>query len=178
MLPSAMLDAIALLGLVALLVAAALSDTRRLIVPNRYCLSIALLYGVHVLAAPAPVDWPGGLEVGAASLGAGFLLFALRLFGGGDAKLFAATSLWAGPGLLPELVFGTAVAGALLAVAYLLQRRSRAVPAPTSAAGAAGAVAGTPAGSRPDRRWQRTLPYGVAIAAGGVQIAVMLLLGR
>ncbi|MBX6320794.1 MAG: prepilin peptidase [Rhodospirillaceae bacterium] len=174
MLPFATVDLAALLGLVALLIAAAVSDTRRLVVPNRYCLSIALLYAVHVLAARGTVDWRGGLTVGAASLAVGFVLFLLRLFGGGDAKLFAATSLWAGPALLPELVFGTAVAGAVLAFAYLMQRRVRAVAAPA----AADAAAAPQASPEPDRRWQRTLPYGVAIAAGGVEIAVMLFVGR
>jgi prepilin peptidase CpaA len=174
MLPSAALNLAALLGFVAVLVAAAVSDTKHFMVPNRYCLSIALLYGIHVLVSPSPVDWVGGLSVGAACLGVGFVLFALRAFGGGDIKLFAAASLWAGPGLFAELVFGTAVAGALLAIVFLLQRRPASVPA-ASQAGPSGASASAEA---PANRLKRMLPYGVAIAAGGAQTAVMLFLGR
>jgi prepilin peptidase CpaA len=47
----------------------------------------------------------------------GFLLFSLRLFGGGDAKLLAAAGLWLGwPDLIPFLVM-TAVAGGVLGLA-------------------------------------------------------------
>jgi prepilin peptidase CpaA len=167
---SATIDLVALLGFVGLLAAAAISDARHLIVPNRYCLAVALLYGVHVLVAPAPVDWVGGMTVGGVSLAVGFVLFTLRVFGGGDAKLFAATSLWAGPLLISDFVFSTAVAGALLAVAMLVGRRL--IPVAMVPQGG-GEVAPAASG-----RWQRNLPYGIAIAAGGALIAVKLFLGR
>ena len=173
MLPSAALNMIALLGFAGVLAAAAVSDVRRLRIPNRYCLAIVLLYGIHVLAAPQPVDWTGGLAVGGATLAVAFVLFIARVFGGGDAKLLAATSLWAGPGLFSEFVFSTAVAGALLAIVFLLQRRAETAPAAPQSATPA-----DPQTSEPSGRWQRTLPYGVAIALGGAHVAVMLFLGR
>jgi prepilin peptidase CpaA len=167
MLPSATLDLMALLGFVAVLAAAAISDVRHFIVPNRYCVSIVLLYGIHVLASPVPVSWTGGLIVAGASLAVGFALFAVKAFGGGDVKLFVAASLWAGGGHIAQFIVGTAVVGGLLATAILLQRRAPSHATP----GAADAP-------QPQSRWKRPLPYGVAIAAGGAQTAVMLFLGR
>ncbi|HEV7293178.1 MAG TPA: prepilin peptidase [Devosia sp.] len=47
-------------------------------------------------------------------LAAGFALFALRVIGGGDAKLAAATTLWLGFGLtLPYLVYAGLLGGVL-----------------------------------------------------------------
>jgi prepilin peptidase CpaA len=56
-------------------------------------------------------------------LAAGFALFALRVIGGGDAKLAAATTLWLGFGLtLPYLVYA-ALLGGVLTLAILALRR-------------------------------------------------------
>jgi prepilin peptidase CpaA len=178
-LPSAALDHVALLGFVAVLTAAALSDVRELIVPNRYSLAIALLFGIHVLASPAPVAWSDALTVAGASLGVGFVLFAFGLFGGGDVKLFAAASLWAGsrPHLFLAFALATAVAGALLAAILVMQRRSP-IPTAPRAAPAGGQPVDDGGAAAPLNRWKQPLPYGVAIAAGGVQTAVMLFLAR
>src|SRR5690606_34804112 len=107
------LEILALLGFAGILIAAAVSDVRRLILPNRYSAAIVLLYPVYVLAAAGPVDWTGGLIVAGGCFLAGFVLFSLRVLGGGDAKLLTAVSLWAGPALLPDFLMGTAVAGGL-----------------------------------------------------------------
>lgn len=183
MLASTTLELIALFGFAAILIAAAVSDVRRLIVPNRYCAAIVLLYPVHVLAAPSAVDWLGALAVAGICLAVGFVLFSLRVFGGGDAKLFTAASLWAGPALFPELLMGTAVAGGLLAVAYLVHRRLAGGFATAGQAGLAGPPDNAmrndaPSAATNRSRWQRQLPYGVAVASGGLLIAVMIFLGR
>jgi len=86
----------ALLIFAVLLLISAAEDARRLIIPNRYCLAIALLYPAYVLSAPAPVDWPGAAAVAAGALAVGFVIFSFRAAGGGDVKLFAAVALWAG----------------------------------------------------------------------------------
>src|SRR5262249_27541905 len=52
----------------------------------------------------------------------GFLLFSMRLAGGGDVKLFAAVALWAGSHWLAEYVVVTALAGGLFALAMLVHR--------------------------------------------------------
>jgi len=92
----------------------------------------------------------------------GFFLFALKMVGGGDVKLLAATSLWAGPALILSFTFITAIAGGVIGLAMLLLQRRRAVPVSVdSEHGAAPAV----------------MPYGVAIAVGGLMVALTLLKG-
>jgi prepilin peptidase CpaA len=186
-----------------LLIAAAVEDVRRLIIPNRYCLAIVLLYPLHVLASSAPVDWTGGLIVGAALLVAGFALFALGLIGGGDAKLLAAAAPWAGPALLPEFVLVTALAGGVVGLIAIFHRRLTA-PAKSRPIGslvargiasvniflsnlvmARGRVAASAAQSASANgsaaipvaaRPVGILPYGVAISVGGLTIAVLLMM--
>jgi prepilin peptidase CpaA len=113
----------ALAALVGLLIAVAVSDVRNLIIPNRYCAAIVLLYPIHVVSAPYGVDWIDGLIVGGIALGIGFLLFAMRFAGGGDVKFFAAVSLWAGSHHVAELAVVTALVGGVLALAMLVCRR-------------------------------------------------------
>ena len=108
---------------VGLLVAVAIIDVRHLTISNRYCAAIALLYPVYVLTAPYGVDWVDGAIVGAVALTIGFLLFAMRLAGGGDVKFFAAVSLWAGSHWLAEYVFVTALGGGAFALVMLIHRR-------------------------------------------------------
>ena len=108
---------------VGLLVAVAIIDVRHLTISNRYCAAIALLYPVYVLTAPYGVDWIDGAIVGAVALAIGFLLFAMRLAGGGDVKFFAAVSLWAGSHWLAEYVFVTALVGGVFALFMLIHRR-------------------------------------------------------
>ena len=156
---------LAVVALIVLLGAAAYSDVRRLTIPNLICLGIVLCYPVYVLTADRAVDWLGGLAVFGAVLAVGFLLFTTGRVGGGDAKLLAATSLWAGPGLLLEFVLITALAGGGLALfLYVRHRLSR---SPSLAAFAATEAA-------PDFA-QQPMPYGVAIFAGGVYVAFTVL---
>ena len=149
----------ALLIFAVLLIVSAAEDVRRLIIPNRYCLAIAFLFPAYLLAAPAPVDWQGAAAVAAASLAVGFVFFAMRVAGGGDVKLFAATALWAGPSLFPEFLMVTSVIGAGIGLALLAHRRlvrvsAAAVDAPAEA-----------------RKGLPPIPYGVAIAVGGLHVA-------
>ena len=55
-----------------LCVAAAVSDVRRLLIPNRINFSIALLYPAFVIAGGMTADWPGALIVATFVLAAGF----------------------------------------------------------------------------------------------------------
>src|SRR5262249_17022026 len=84
--------------------------------------AIVLLYPVYAMTAPYGVDWIDGAIVGAVALTIGFLLFSMRLAGGGDVKLFAAVALWAGSHWLAEYVGVTALAGGLFALAMLVHR--------------------------------------------------------
>ena len=108
------------------LVLAMLSDLRRFIIPNS--LSIALAVSYPLVAALAGVSvqeilWHLGL--GAALLLAGMILFMLRVFGGGDAKLIAAVGIWTGTGLLLPFLAYMAVIGGGLALLLLVFRRFR-----------------------------------------------------
>ncbi len=140
---------------------AAWSDLLRLRIPNPVVLGIAALYPLHVLSAPAPVDWLGGLMVAGVVLAAGFALFALRVIGGGDAKLLAVVALWAGPPLIVFLMLSTAVFGGLLAIFASTPLRML-FPY----------VAATTRADVDVRQLVKMqIPYGVAIAAAGVIVA-------
>jgi prepilin peptidase CpaA len=92
-----------------------------------------------------------------AVFGVGALAFAAGLLGGGDVKLLAAASLFAGPTLLVDFLVVTALAGGALAVVLL--------------AGAPIGPAVAARGGALRARMRGGLPYGPAIAAGGLWIA-------
>jgi prepilin peptidase CpaA len=181
-----LVNEIAILAFAALLVAAAVEDVCRLIIPNRIPLGIIILYPAYVLSANGAVDWMGAAVLAGGALGVGIILFAFRYAGGGDVKLFVAASLWAGPTLFPGFLLVTSVVGAAFGIGMLAHRRFFGMARTTLAASLPGsqepmaeagngdaAAASPPARSMPNRE----LPYGVAIAAGGIQIVVHLLVG-
>jgi len=141
-----------------LLLFAAVADIRARIIPNRYPAAIAFFFLVAAAFGTIP-DWPWHLAVFAASFAICIGLFAAGLVGGGDAKLLPATALWAGPEALPAFLLVTATAGGIIALA-MLARHGLLVPAHTD-----GATGPTP-----------TVPYGVAIAAGGLAVGIQPLL--
>ncbi len=153
-----------ILGFLGLLYASAVSDLRSLTIPNRYVLAIALLYPAYMLSANQPVDWLGAITVAGSLLALGFALFALHALGGGDAKLLAAVSLWAGPGLLLEFILLTSLMGGAIALFMWLRHKYR------HASDIAGLMV---ADTEPDFA-KRPMPYGVAIATGGVYVAFTL----
>lgn len=156
-----------ILAFAGLLLAAAASDWRSMTVPNRYSLAILALFPSYAVVMGGDVDWLGHLGLGAAAFAIGFLLFALRLCGGGDVKLFAAAALWAGPPLIIALMFYTAMAGGLMALILWANHRIQ--------------RAGIPANllfvKSEESFAKQPMPYAVAIAAGGLFVALQLLLG-
>ncbi len=100
-----------------LMIIAGAGDALSMRIPNWLTALIALLFFPMALITGMPWDMLGlHVAVGIGMFVAGFVLFALGLFGGGDAKLLAAAGLWLGwPDLLPFLVM-TAFAGGLLAL--------------------------------------------------------------
>jgi len=161
-------ETFAILVFAGLLIAAAASDWRKLLIPNRYTLAILALFPAYVIASDGDIAWQAHFICGAIALGAGFVLFTLGLFGGGDVKLFAAVTLWAGPALFMPMLVYTVVAGALLACALWVQFRFRreSVPAPLNYA-----LSNNVAFSK------LPMPYAVAIAAGGLHVALQLFAG-
>ncbi|WP_422366646.1 A24 family peptidase [Pelagibius sp.] len=155
-----------ILSFAGLLIMAAASDCRNLTVPNRFSVALLALYPSFVVASGGSVDWQGGVICAAAAFAVGFVLFALRFCGGADVKLFAAVTLWAGPALFAPMVFYTGLTGGLLAIALWI--RHRMIRAATPAAFFF--VSSDPSfGKQP-------MPYAVAIAAGGLYVALQLLM--
>ncbi len=138
---------------------AACSDLASRVIPNRLSLSLALLFFVYALAGPVYLDIALHLIWGGGSLLALLPLFAFGKMGGGDVKLISATALWCGPITGPEFLVVTAFAGGILAlvaitpvVRYLWEWGHRIL-------GLTSTVSLFPTSI--------SLPYGVAIAAGG-----------
>lgn len=177
-----------LASLLALLALAALIDLRERRVPNWLTGCVVALYPVHVLVSPTPVAWPGALGAAAAVFLLGFVLFARQLIGGGDVKLIAAVTLWAGIDQLALFALVTSLAGGGLAVGTLWYRRWHSlIDAHLAAlgwnlapAGRAPRAASAPAEmaecDAPTAATQpaTTLPYAIAIAAGGLAVVVQL----
>ena len=162
---SAFIDQFTIMLFVGLLAWAAFNDFRTYLIPNSVSLSVALLYPAHVLASPVPIDWVGALIVAFAMLAVGIIMFALKYAGGGDIKLLAAAALWAGPTQALGFILLTTLAGgglALLTESYLQYLR----PWPTGALAADESAAIKLHGS---------VPYGIAIAVGGLWLAIQIL---
>lgn len=105
-------------------VLAAGMDFVRFRIPNGLSIGLALLF--------FPAAWLLGLDIphfvdhlkaGGTAFGLGLVLFLARIWGGGDAKLFAALGLWLGLDLLLPFTFAMVLAGGLLALLLLLMRR-------------------------------------------------------
>jgi prepilin peptidase CpaA len=182
-----MLSAIAIFVLAltifaALLVWAAVSDFRRYLIPNQASLGALALYPVAVLSAPEPLAWVFALIMAAVFFAVGFAMYLLRAMGAGDAKLLPVVVLWVGPkdfALFLLVLLGSAF---VLAGVVGLGTALAEVRAGEKAAGAGGAAAIELSGIA---RMKRVLgeirhvpflkiqvPYGVAIAAGGITVAV------
>lgn len=107
----------------ALLVAAAVFDAWKYIIPNRVTLGIG---GLFLVASPflaTPVDWLSHLGAAGVVLGVGILPFAFGRLGGGDVKLFTAVALWTGFEHLLEFIVYASLAGGVVAVSLVLLRR-------------------------------------------------------
>jgi len=145
----------------ALLTAGACGDLARYRIPNLLSVALAALYLPAALAGGAGLEeiaWH--LGAGLAVLLAGMALFFAGLFGGGDAKLLAAAACWTGFAQLPAFLVFVALWGGLLAVLLMVLRAvlRRVVRRPGS-----GWLARQL--ERP-----RDVPYGIAIAIGGILV--------
>ena len=106
-----------------LLVMAALSDLCSLRIPNWLTGSLALAFPiVALLLLRHPVDWLSHLAAGFGVFTVAAALFFLRLIGGGDAKLLAATALWIGLGQISSFLILVALMGGVFALVILFLR--------------------------------------------------------
>jgi len=147
---------ILLAALAAMLVFAAVVDVRTFTISNRLNLTVALLAPIYWLSIALPV-WPGvGVQL-AAGAGVFVLLagaFYAGMMGGGDVKLASALALWFSPGSTLKFLVLMSLAGGVLTIGILALHRAR---------GRAG---------RPE------IPYGVAIAFGGLAILAQRFLNQ
>lgn len=141
------------------LAVAAVSDVISRRIPNWTVLLLIATYGVALALGVAPSKWLSGLGAAAIVFAITYLLYHFNVFGAGDAKLFSAAALFAGLSHLATFVILTLVAGGLIAVGYLVLRPRRAFRAMTTRGRASGEKSG--------------IPYGVAIAIGGVAMALL-----
>jgi Flp pilus assembly protein protease CpaA len=177
-----------LASLLALLALAALIDVRERRIPNWMTGGVVALYPLYVLASPTPIAWLPALAVAGAVFLTGFALFARQLIGGGDVKLIAAMTLWTGLDHLMLFALVTSLAGGGLALGGIWYRRWQGVidahmaalgwhlaPARAQDVGNAACTASDDVASTSIEPAPLTLPYGVAIAAGGLAVIAQLI---
>jgi prepilin peptidase CpaA len=171
-------------ALLTLVMLAAITDLRERRIPNWLNAGVAALYPVYLLISPVPVAWPAALAVAAMVGLVGLLLFARELVGGGDIKMIAALSLWAGVDQFALFALVTTLTGGLVGLVSLGYWRWRPlIQAHLAGFGLAGAgrggtplaVTGEPEPGAPATPAPVTLPYGIAIAAGGVAVVIQLM---
>lgn len=146
-----------LLGLLAiLLIYAAVVDVRTFTISNRLNLGIALLAPVYWFSVGLPL-WPDAAIQVAIAAGVFVLLaaaFYAGMMGGGDVKLAAALALWFSPVMTVNFLIWMSIGGGVLTAVVLLLHRAKKKP------------------GKPE------VPYGVAIAFGGLAILIQRFLNQ
>ena len=145
-----------LMTLAAILVIAAVIDVRTFTISNRLNLTVALLAPVY-WASVALSPWPGiavQLAAGATVFGLLAVAFYAGMMGGGDVKLAAALALWFPPLATVKFLVLMSLAGGVVTVVFLVLHRVR------------------------KREGRPEIPYGVAIAFGGLAILTQRFLNQ
>lgn len=131
---------------------AAVSDIRSRLIPNRIVLILLALFVPWTLIS-------GGLLSSLAAFGVALVvsvaLYAFKVIGAGDSKLFAVAALFAGMGYLPDFALATALTGGAVALVSMAARPQRAFAMLML---------------RGQGDWGRGVPYGVAIAVGAAAV--------
>ena len=147
---------ILLMILAALLVTAAIIDVRTFTISNRLNGTVALLAPLYWLSI-ALTPWPGiavQIAVGLTVFGLLAAAFFAGMMGGGDVKLAAALALWFSPlSTLKFLVLMSLAGGVLTLVVLLIHRMHK-------------------------KQGRPEIPYGVAIAFGGLAILTQRFLNQ
>ena len=145
-----------LLALAAILIVAAVIDVRTFTISNRLNLAVALLAPVY-WASVALSPWPG-IAVQIAAAATVFALLAAAFYagmmGGGDVKLAAALALWFPPLFTVKFLVLMSLAGGVLTLLLLAWHRAH------------------------KREGRPEIPYGVAIAFGGLAILAQRFLNQ
>lgn len=137
-----------LLLFAALALYGAYSDVRFRTIPNVFNALMAIAGLAALWFSSGATAAAYGLAHLAVALAAGMLLYALGMWGGGDAKFYAASAAWFELWDFPRLAVSISVAGLVLLVVWFGARQLRGAP-------------------KHDKK-KKELPYGVAIAVGGM----------
>jgi prepilin peptidase CpaA len=135
-----------------LMVWAAVSDIRSRLIPNQVVLILLALFIPWTLLSGGLLP---SLEAFGIALVVSVALYAFKVVGAGDSKLFAAAALFAGMDYLPQFALATALTGGAVALVSLASRPQRAFAMIML---------------RGKGDWGRGVPYGVAIAIGGTAV--------
>jgi len=147
---------ILLITLAVLLVVAAVIDVRTFTISNRLNAAVALLAPLYWFSIALPL-WPGVAIQLALGLGVFILLaaaFYAGMMGGGDVKLAAALALWLSPVSTVKFLVLMSLAGGVLTLVVVVLHRVR------------------------RREGRPEIPYGVAIAFGGLAILAQRFLNQ
>ena len=153
---NAMFTDLLLVALAAILVVAAVVDVRTFTISNRLNLTVALLAPLE-WASVALSPWPDMVVQLAAAATVLALLacaFFAGMMGGGDVKLAAALALWFSPFATVRFLVLTSIAGGVLTLAVLAWHHAK------------------------KREGRPEIPYGVAIAFGGLAILTQRFLNQ
>ena len=140
----------------ALLAASAGWDLASYKIPNFLPIALIALFSVFALAS-GMTGIGSHVLAGGAGFAIGLALFAFGLIGGGDAKLFAAVTLWLGFSSLLEYALITSLMGGALAL-FLISIRKLPMPAAFTSQGWLMRLHDSNSG----------IPYGVALAAAAL----------
>ena len=143
-------------GLAVALVVAAIVDIRTFTISNWLNVGIAALAPVYWLSVGLD-PWPDmaiQLAVAAAVFAVFAITFVVGMMGGGDVKLAAALALWFPPGATLKFLVLMSIAGGVLTLLVVVVHRLR------------------------KREGKPEIPYGVAIAFGGLAILAQRFLNQ
>ncbi|MCC8938649.1 prepilin peptidase [Bradyrhizobium sp. Arg68] len=146
-----------------LLLYVATTDIATRLIRNEICLALAILGIAGQLADPLQIAQ--SLIVAAILLLLLFVVYQLGKIGGGDVKLLVALAVGLPLTGVVQLLTVTALAGGVLALVHLMMR---ALPYPRLAPAGSSLVRRVYAVERWRHLRHAPLPYGVAIASGGI----------
>lgn len=153
--------------LVIMLLAASVFDVWRFIIPNVISAVLVVAFVPAAVLLPLSEPWWSYPAAAVIVFGVGLVGYSFKIMGAGDIKLLTAVSLWAGLGELPVFLVFVAICGGVLALALIILRRVLFL----------GMASFAPLhGVRLPRILVsgEAVPYGVAIAAGGIVLVLTL----
>ena len=157
-----------------LLVIGCVSDLRSRKIPNELVLAILVTGWLFALVTATDAWRAIGVSLAGTALGFGIwiVFYLVGVIGAGDVKFFAAAGAWLGPAATWRAALIAAIAGGLLAVAFLVkERRLGDVLRRTALAASMGSISDVPRMTAVPDLKHKPLPYGVALAIGALLAA-------